>query len=256
MRVTWDDGAWIVASRDVDLPVAAEVPSPGRALTWARLDRPRGELPAGEYALRRSKGAFEVTAGGREAVEQLDHIARESPPVPLLMAELGWASGQGVGRSLALLPGFESLAGLPGAVAVHRGDERWRLPGERILKLVGDGPPTKLVAGWTAVAFENRALGQAPAIVGFLEGLQAGPSARAVWIDPQAARQLAEQTARALDAVPIVGEREARRWWALTVVLEPFSRGGRLAAVVAEKPTAAVLRLAVDIRAPVPLVAD
>ena len=85
---------------------------------------------------------------------------------------------------------------------------------------------------------------QAPSIVGFLSGLRGAPEALGVWIDPRAARQLAEQTARALEAVPIVGEREASRWWALTVVLEPFRRGGWLTVAVSERPPAVRLKLA------------
>lgn len=244
VEVSWSDGAWVVASNGVELPAASEAASPGRALAWARLDRRRGELPAGEYGLHRVDEALEVTTGAPNDLVGLDRIDRMVPPAPLFLAQVRTGAAGPEGRSLALLPGFESLAGLPGAVTVHRGASRWRLPGERLLDLVSDGAPTASVAGWTAVALENRSLGQAPPIAGFLAGLAGAPDALAVWIDPSAARRLAEQTARALEAVPVVGEREARRWWALTVVLEPFQRAGLLTAVFGESPVAVRLRLA------------
>jgi hypothetical protein len=244
VEVSWVDGAWIVSSRDLELPRDEVAGGPGEALTWARLDQPRGELPPGEYGLRRTDDALEITSGGQDALRGLGHLDGVRSPVPLLMAEVRPSADGVEGRSLALLPGFESVAALPGAVAVHRGGDRWRLPGERILELVGNGPPSAPVAGWTAVSLDRRSLGQAPSIVGFLDGLHGAPAALGVWIDPRAARQLAEQTARALEAVPIVGEREAARWWALTVVLEPFSRGGWLTATVAQNPPAVRLRLA------------
>jgi len=189
-------------------------------------------------------------------VEMLALLDAMVPPVPLLMGEIESTVDGVAGRSLSLLPGIESIAGLPGAVAVHRGARRWKLPGERVLELIGDGPPTLAVGQWTAVALEDASLDRGESIAGFLAELEGLPGSLCVWIDPAAARRLADQTAAALEAVPIIGAREARRWRALAVALEPLARAGWLTAAIAGEPTAVRLRLALKKEPQAPTEAD
>lgn len=243
VSVRWRGGSWIVASRGVDVPVASRLEKEARqeALAWIRLDAPRGYLPAGEYRLQRSSAALELVAGPETSLSTLRALDASPPPLPLVLAEL---SPEGpAGRSLALLPGIESIAGLPGAVALHRGGRRWKVPGERLLKLVGDGPPTSTVGGWTGVALEGESLRRAVPLGPWLDTIGESPLSLGVWIDIAAARRLVTQTAEALEAVPVVGRREARRWRALEVVLDPLVGSDWLVATIADSPPAVRVHL-------------
>jgi len=241
VSVSWDGGSWTVASRGSGVPATSPQKSRDPALAWARLGRPRGYLPAGEYRLQRVGPVLELVAGDDAAVSRLRQLDTVEPPLPLVLAELETTEAGLSGRALALLPGVKSIAGLPGALTLHRGGRRWRVPGERLLKLVGDGPPTADVAGWTAVALENESLRHGVPLGRFVDSLEGSSISIGVWIDVGEARRLVVQTAEALEAVPLVGRREARRWRALEVALDPLVGADWLiATIVAEPPTVRV----------------
>jgi len=242
--VRWDDGSWIVSTPGVRLPTDPEsVPRLSEALAWARLATARGLLPAGEYRLDRVGAALELVAGPEDVLLRLRALDVLEPPVPLLLAELATADGGLTGRSLALLPGVESLGGLPGAVTLHRGSRRWKLPGERLLKLLGDGPPVGNAEGWRMVALERESLRRGDPLGGFLNSLSGSQLSLGVWIDLPEARRLVDQTVEALEAVPVVGPREARRWRHLAGALDPLVGFGRLSATVVETPATVRVRL-------------
>ena len=99
---------------------------------------------------------------------RLRALDSSKPPLPLVLAELeeeaaGGLTGVFDGPLDSLASGYRVDRRFAGALAVHRGGRRWKVPGERLLKLVGDGPPTAEVAGWTAVALENESLARGQA---------------------------------------------------------------------------------------------
>ena len=251
VEVEWVDGTWVVATLGVATtsrvarPAAASGgKSTAEALTWIALARPRGRIPAGEYRLLRRGRDLLLEGGDAATLERLAELAGQLAPMPLLTVE-SFAGEQGFGaRALGLLPGVRSIGGLPGAATASRGPRRWRLPGERVLDVLGDGAPEVEIDGWRVVALEQESLSRAPAVVEFTRQLEAYPPLSvAVWIELREARRLIDQVVEALEAVPIIGRREARRWRAAAVVLEPLARYQRLTAVVSADPAAVTVRL-------------
>lgn len=244
VEVRWRDGVWLLASRGMEevAPVAADAAGrlpAGRALAWLRLERDRGRVPAGDYRLDRRGDDLELWGGDAERLEALRRLAGRAAPLPLVRAEALAGPAGGSSRAFALLPGLESLGGLPGAVAVHRGGAPFRLPGERLAELVGDGVRELESGGWSVRALDRGSLARGVELAGFAAELEAErPLAPALWLDLRSAERLVEQVVAALEAVPIVGRREARRWRLAGDLLARFSAFERLTVLISPAPAA------------------
>ncbi len=245
VTVLWREGSWIVMSGGAGIPdvggSATEVQTEG-ALAWAVLERRRGYLPAGRYRLQRVGRSLEITSGAVKDLAALAADAEISTLAPLLVVESGAAEDAGL-RALALLDGIDSLGGLPGAVTFQSGTRRWRLPGESLLRLVGDGPPRSEVSGWKVVALEKESLDRGLEMVPKLGQVRDSVIGAGVWLRLSKADLLIDQVVVALEAVPVIGRRQARRWRALSTVLAPLVRMGQLTALVDRHSGAVYVRL-------------
>jgi hypothetical protein len=246
VEASWSGSDWIVRSEAaVGLDGLAARPD-GAAAALARLDlaRAHGWIPAGAYRVERDGGDLRLAGGDPAALERLEALGATAAPLPLVVGQSFAAAGAVEGRFLALVPGIESVADLPGAVAASRGEKRWRLPGERVVSLVRDEVPTRRLGGWKLTALERRSLAAGGGLVelaGRLEG--APPLDLGVWIETRGARRLVEQVSEALEQVPILGAREARPWRAAGEVLTTLDRYQRLTAFSSSSPPALVVRL-------------
>lgn len=251
VEAAWVEGSWVVATDGVAAPSAAdEAPRIDSALAWVSLAAPRGRLPAGRYSLERDEDDLVLRGGDASTLEELERAASRAVPVPLLAVETFGSRRGREARALGLVPGVESIGGLPGALAVHSGSRRWRLPGERVLDLIGDGVRRETVGGWKVAGLDHESLARGSAVVDFAGALaEHPPLSVAVWIEVREARRLVVQVVEALEAIPVIGEREARRWRAAAEVLRPFARYERLTALVSTQPAAVLARLESD---PVP----
>ena len=243
--VRWQEGEWVVASPGVIVPAQAGESTVAEAsLTLLRLEISRGVIPAGEYRLRRTEGDLELVAGREEDLEELQAIGANLPPVPLLAAESDTGGARSRARILGVLPGVRSLAGMPGLISGATGMKRWRLPGEKVLRLIGDGPPETVVQSWKVAALDGESLALADQVVEFSQHLYGVERLTlASWVEVEAARAAVRQIVEALEAIPVVGRREARRWRALEEVLVALRGQERLTVLVGAGPTAVRVRL-------------
>ncbi len=245
VTVMWRHGSWIVIAGGARVPEVsrqvAESPT-GSALGWALLERRRGYLPAGSYRLQRVGRALELTSGSSEDLASLAASVEISALAPLLVADSGAKEGAGL-RAMALLDGIHSLGGLPGAVTFQSGERRWRLPGESLLRLVGDGPPRSEVAGWRLVALEQESLDRGVEMVPQLGRIRDSALGAGAWVRLSSAESLVDQVVGALEAVPVIGRQQARRWRALSTVLAPLVPMEQLTALVGRRGSVVYVRL-------------
>ncbi|HEX6202805.1 MAG TPA: hypothetical protein VF100_07370, partial [Thermoanaerobaculia bacterium] len=115
---------------------------------------------------------------------------------------------------------------IPAAAVWHRGGAgRFSLPGEGLLGLLGGGG--RADGGWRITATgreaEGRARALAPAVTPLLSRLRLG-----LWADPRPALATVDQVADFLEAVPLAGRDEARRWRDWQVLLAPLAACDRL----------------------------
>jgi hypothetical protein len=245
VKVQWRDGSWIAtAGRGVapDAGSGSGAEAPEAALGWVELATRRGNLPAGRYRLDRAGEALELTSGKVDDLAAMAAATAIAEQAPLVLAQGNGNEEAGM-RVLALLDGIESLGGLPGAVTFQGGAKRWRLPGESLLKLVGDGPPRERVGAWKLVALEQKSLERGRGMVPELDRLRDSTVGAGAWIRLSKADSLVNQVVAALEAVPIIGERQARRWRALSTLLDPLIPMGELAALVDLRSGAVYVRL-------------
>jgi hypothetical protein len=244
--VTWAGRDWIVRTLEADDETSLVAERGGGAAALARLDlgRAHGMIPPGAYRLERRQADLVLSGGEPDALRALEALGHADAALPLVLAQSAAAPDGVHGRALALVPGIESIAGLPGALTAFRGERRWRLPGERVLSLVGDEPRTRLLDGWTVTALESGSLAVGPGLVETVRRLDAAPPLDiALWIERRAAVRLVDQVIEALERVPIIGSREARPWRAAGRALAHFDRYHRLTVFASPQPPAVMIRL-------------
>jgi hypothetical protein len=116
---------------------------------------------------------------------------------------------------------------VPAAAVWHRaGGGRFSLPGEGLLGLLGGGGGDG-GGGWRITATGREAEGRAraigPSITPLLDRLRLG-----LWADPRPALATLDDVAGFLEAVPLAGRDEARRWRDWQVLLAPLAACERL----------------------------
>lgn len=249
VEVRWERGTWLLTSRGLDRSPSRETAGSerrpgGAALAWLRLHDPDGRVPAGEYRLERRGGDVEILAGDPMRLGQLAELAARSAPLPLIRAE-GRRHGDGAWcRVFALLPDLESVGGLPGVVTVARGGEPFELPGERLVEVIGDGVRQRQVGAWTLRALDRASLASGERLAAFGDALAPSlPLDLALWVDLRSADRLVERVVTALEAVPVLGRREAKRWRQIGDLLARLSRFRRLTVLVSPSPMAVHVRL-------------
>ena len=129
----------------------------------------------------------------------------------------------------------------PGAAVVHRGgDDRWLLPGERLLSAVGIRPVSVSRGAWTIWAYDDSSLGKGADFVQTIEALEASARAEEVSaigeVDLIQAREAVRLIDSVLGAVPLIGREEARRWAMLSSLLDLTSEYSSLSYRIGEAP--------------------
>jgi hypothetical protein len=195
-----------------------EAPSLARLV----LSRGIGPVPAGHYLLRRQGTGLEVRGEGGFSPEAPAGLAAAVTALAFASTDSSPADRRSP-RALALFAENGSF-GLPGMAAFHRaGGERWKLPGEGILGLLGGDLPTGEAAGWQIVALDRESRRRALDLAPDLAALEQSGVEAAQWLAPGPAHRTVEQVAALLEGIPIVGSRHAKRWRTWELLLRPLA---------------------------------
>ena len=193
-------------------------------------------LPRGLYRLARSgaEGELELVAGSPPAGSLLP--AALVPPA--LTAPAGWITewpepgrelvdGVGMGgeplRAMAIWAESGAVEGLPRLAALDRaGAERFSLPGEGLLRLVGERAREAVAGPSIRVrALDRPSLDAGVAFAGLLPGGR--PADRLAAADPEALAPVAQGIADKLGILPGLAERERRGFERVAILLRALS---------------------------------
>lgn len=240
VRIGWQGNLWSFGTWQ-----AGNEPAPARGealIGRLRLDEARGLWPSGSYDLSVDGANLWLAEHGVGPA-----TLRESTywpvldGVPLVLRET-----TGEGQRLLLF--FDDGGGtIPSVASITEGSERFDLPGERLFQRLGAEVVEMSAGGWTLAAYSDDDLERArgrlalfsrPAAIGRSARLAAGPVAH-----------LSRGLGETLAEIPIIGEREARRWLALARLLEPLGESGVVEVSLADP---VFLRLSVDAETDLP----
>jgi hypothetical protein len=262
-RVEWRQGVWTVA-RGGDLALGAGSSTgdlegaEGEHLARLRLARPVEDLPAGLYTLLRRGDSLEAELAGGGPLPEPPELPG-GPPVLLAVAGPSWPPEEPRPLPPAALALFEVERGfrmgsveLPGAAVFHPpGEERWTLPAHGVVSLLSDRLPRGNAAGWRVVALDSRSLAKAEELAPGLAVVtppdgdsRFGRLVVGVWMRPAPALVLVRRVREFLEKVPLVEQRQVRRWRDWETVLGPLAPCGRVSLVAVQDP--ASFRLALE----------
>ncbi len=231
-RVRWQGRTWRLESLAAQPPAGEGVPAQGEALARLWLRQGLGAVPPGEYQLSETAGGLAVRGEASWAPEEaFQPLALED------LAALGLDLRAG-GRAAALFAG-EKLAVPRAAVLFRDAAKRWRLPGESLLTLGGRKMPAGEAGGWGYVTYERSTLERAAPLAARLGALSATadqPLAYGLWLQPQEAHATARQIAEILEQIPLLGEKEARRFRDYATLLAPLAAFRRCAVATGSQP--------------------
>lgn len=142
----------------------------------------------------------------------------------------------------------DSLDRLSQVVIYQRGPGgRWRLPGERLAKVLGLEVEERQSGAWALAAYDRRAVDLGERQLGWLEasvGPQAPSALRfAAWVDLHRTQGLFLELEKALDALPLPDRRETRLFAAAGLALRSLSDFRFLSLRILEDPAGFELRL-------------
>jgi len=260
IEVRWQGGLWIVASglpADLTWPLPRSEEAVRRAAEPAAiaqlvLRRPAGQLPAGRFVLARGVAGLEVRSG--VLPETLQPASDGSFPGIAL-----WVSstdrGPIGGPGLFLL--WDSAAeAIPRVAVLQRGGGRtFKLPGESLLHLVGEGEPAYRL-GWSVRATQSSARREALLLVPWFERHLPRPGSRTAWLGlagrlvPATSARTLERLARNLELLPLLPALEVRRLAAGAHLLAPFRDCAAITFEVWHEPEGARLRLCTRLSGP------
>lgn len=253
IEVRWQGGLWIVAS---GLPADFTWPLPRGEETVRRtaepaaiaqlvLRRQAGQLSAGRFVLARDVDGLEVRSG--VLPESLQPASDWSFPGVAL-----WVSstdrGPIGGPGLFLL--WDAAEGaIPRVTVLQRGGgHTFKLPGESLLHLVGEGEPAYRL-GWSVRATQRSARREGLLLVPWFERHLPRPGRRTAWLGlagrlvPAASARTLERLARNLELLPLLPALEVRRLAAGARLLAPFRDCAAITFEVWHEPEGARLRL-------------
>ena len=120
------------------------------------------------------------------------------------------------------------------AVAWTDREARFRLPGERILRILGIDPLEGQVGAWSIAAMEEKSLGIATRLAPALgEAAAAQQASLVLWVRPLDYLPVVSAIAAVLGALPIAPRDEVEHWRDLETVLESLGPVERVAVTVA-----------------------
>ncbi|HEX2466020.1 MAG TPA: hypothetical protein VHR17_15460 [Thermoanaerobaculia bacterium] len=243
MSVTWHGRAWTMASADEREPRASRTVSTEEGLAFITLDERQGAVEPGTYRLRREHDELVLASSGAEARSRAGELAEQGArdhdlAVVVLRARAPDA------MSLLTMPRIhERGLRLPdSAVAWTAREARFRLPGERILRILGTEPIEGQVGAWSIAAMEEKSLGIATQLAPALgEAVAAQQASLVLWLRPLDYLPVVSAIAAVLGALPIAPTDEVERWRDLETVLESLGPVERVSVTVA--PTGSEARL-------------
>jgi len=201
-------------------------------------------LPRGLYRLARSGagGALELVAGAPPARS----LVPEALVPPASTAPAGWVAEWTAGaqdpaairdpeafgpiepiplRAMAIWAESGAVEGLPRLAALDRaGAERFSLPGEGLLKLVGEDAEEAVASSCLVRALDRPSLDAGVSFAGALPG--GWPAGLLAAADPGALAPVAQGIADKLGILPGLAERERRAFERVAVVLRAFAGCG------------------------------
>ncbi len=254
--VRWHGGLWIVAS---GLPDGFAWPPPGGtpsapgvrpavepiALAQLVLRHGEGPLPAGRYILARGATGLEVRAG----VQPPPDAAVSDWSFPGVSFWMSASEPGPVGGPGLFLVWDAAKREVPRVAVLQRGGGQiFRLPGEKLLRLVGQGEPAFRL-GWSVRATQKSAQRESLLLVPWLERNLPRAGGRAPWpslagrLVPGAAARTLARLAEDLSQLPILPPAEVERLAAGARLLAPFQECAAIAFEVWREPDGARLRL-------------
>lgn len=246
--VAWQGSVWTVVGGlppELSETLAQELPP---SLALLRVGRATGTLPAGLYRLERDGSSFEI----RSQTALAESVHFEPAAFERLEGVLLVVSGRSdenapAARSLAYFaPRGERFWEMPRVASLYQpGRNRYKLPGEELLKIAGREPRQAQAAGWSISALDRKSLKAAEVLAPDLAGLvSSGRLVRGVWLDPRGAYEEIGRIGAALEAIPLVPRRELERSRDAQEVLAPLAARFRwISLVVTDEPEALRLRL-------------
>jgi hypothetical protein len=253
MRVSWRGRSWSLSAesdpgssrRDARAFPARHAPPPGdtsgAALGFVALVAKQGAVEPGLYRLHRDGSDLVLASSIEQGWQALASLAEEQARARDL-AFLGLrATPQEASMSVLVLPrsGGSGLR-LPDAAVAWVGHgasaagDRWPLPGERILRLLGLEPIAGSAGAWQALAMDRPSLEIVTRVAPALgEQAAAAGASLVVWVRPRDYLPLVAAIASVLDALPIAPRDEVEHWRDLETVLEALGPIERVRATVA-----------------------
>lgn len=212
LTVSWRGTLWRVSSDPTaldELPAAVGAPP---ALARFELERSAEELPAGSYALRRAAGGELELVGGTPGPPGRPTGTDDLPALCIALRPTGPRG------AWILLPSGKAAADLPeAAVVVPVSGPGFRLPGESLFHALGIQTLEGAAGDWRFRALDPAGLERAAAVGRLLPGLDR--LALGIWVEPRAALDRLAPLDTALRALPLLPEREMRRWRDVQLVL-------------------------------------
>ncbi len=223
--VSWQRGSWTVVTEGLPALAEGSAVSPAPAIAWLSLATPVEPLPAGDWRLDRRDGDLVLTLEGAAPAEKL----------PGLLAELGstgeqvvflarGASVSGTRSWMLLLRGPEDV-GLPAmAVAADSERDRWRLPGEKVVRFLDLDVRLGRVGPWRTVAYGERAadgIGRLATHLSSSDGVS-DDFIEAMWVEPSGLLPLVVRIRTVLAAIPLIDRREVQKWRDYEALLRPL----------------------------------
>jgi hypothetical protein len=243
LLVRWDGGNWIASNAEVSLG-GDPTSQFGRDIFAAfRVDRTFETVPAGLFSLEILKDKLLISSvRDRFRTRSSDARILEEGAAALILADFSGSSEPEKATAMVLFPPLEERSQkVPGAVVVHRGgNDRWLLPGEKVLSVVGIQPVTVRRGSWTIWAYDDSSLGKGAEFVPRLEALEASArtdeASATGEIDLSQAREAVRVIDSVLSTVPLIGREEARRWAMLSSLLDLMSEYSSLSYRIGETP--------------------
>jgi len=278
VRVEWRDGLWILTSgeppgRD-EIPASAPSGAPDGdgtpILGMLSLRQEVSQFPRGDYRLRRlADGDLELALDGAPdglgqqllALDLASVAPREESPALLAVAGPAWPADSDRPLPPAAFTLFNTRDGikvnlledLPGIAVLHpRGEERWTLPGQQVIRLLARGLPKGNAAGWDIVAVDAASMRRARALAPRLSALVPPDATGAVgsdgrlilglWFQPRPTQQVVGRVRRVLQKIPLVDREQVRKWRDGEILLDPLTSCRQVTLAATETPASFRLR--------------
>ena len=236
VQIAWQGWAWTLTSEGADPPRDASDLSLDPGLAFLTLAQRQGAALPGTYRLRWD-GDDLVLGTTRDEAPAESNVLTDRLALEHDLAFVGLRAKSPEAMSLLLMPrmrGDGKLRLPDSASAWTVSDERWRLPGEKILRILGIDPLSGQSGAWTLEAMEEKSLDVATRVAPVLgdEAVARGASF-VLWVRPLEYLMLVSTISGVLGALPIAPRDEVEHWRDLETLLETLGPVDRVVVTVA-----------------------